>query len=254
VPLLARLAVVLSLLTSISLTSWLHLAEREAWPVPILGICLLLLLFVLDYTFSYFNSVISLAVNGSTKSKHNVDSEPSLTLHNVLKWLGCFLAGPGVLLCGAVAYWISIGELTAIDWLVLTELILAALAWWLISLVLSNSGQNIRVPSPQKVLSTAYSLGSTAIKQTMLIAGGFLVHIIADLFAISQLHENPLSGFLLLCLCWTSGLNFGVFAFRRLGLAFKQMQQLPPKDGRGNDAIYESVVPKARLLPSINIS
>jgi hypothetical protein len=226
---LTSLAFGLALVATLAQAAWVNLPDNtvKIWPVPVFGCCLLALPLVLGYTFSYFNSVAALALCGKVKQSPFADPRPSRALLYCAQWLGCFLCGPAVLLICAAGYWINCGEVTPLDWLVLAELCLAAVGWWLISLVLSNAGDRVRVPSPRSVFRTACSLGPAAVRQVVIVSSIYVGHAIVALLAAARLHDEPLLGFVLLCLACGSGLYYGIFAFRRVGAALIAREPSP---------------------------
>src|SRR5205823_2563976 len=50
------------------------------------------------------------------------------------RWLVCFLAGPVVFAATGYLYWLNCGDPAPIDWLILVELGVMALAYWLFAL------------------------------------------------------------------------------------------------------------------------
>jgi hypothetical protein len=117
------------------------------------------------------------------------------------------------------------GDLTVIDWLILTELGFAGVGWWLIAILLTNVDATIRVPFPRQVIRTALRMGWKSLELTLLASAVFVAHFAAAVYGIGHLHDQPLSSFLLLCLAATTALYLTAFTFRRLGLTYYRCER-----------------------------
>jgi hypothetical protein len=228
VPVFFHLAMMLTVLTAFALLGWLSIDHdrRQSWPYGMLGVSLFLLLLVLGRTLNYFNAVLGLAAEGKVKHDAAIDFAPLQALLGCGQWLACFLAGPALLFGIALGYWMYCGDLTVIDWLILAELGVAAVGWWLIAILLINVvDATLYVPLPRHVLRTALGMGWKSLELTLLASAVFLAHFLAAVHGIGHLHDQPFTSFLLLCVAATTGLYLTAFTFRRLGLAYYRSER-----------------------------
>jgi hypothetical protein len=140
------------------------------------------------------------------------------TLAGALVWLACFLAGPVVFAGFAAAYWIECGDPRWLDWLILGELGLFTVGYYLLVLLAVSEGGRLRDANPLHVIDLAHRLGWRAAVAAL---AGFLLatgHGLLGVYAAGQLHENALIGLPLLAACWVSGLYWAALLFRLLGV------------------------------------
>ena len=194
-------------------------------PLALFAVATLILICQLGSMFDYFNAVMALAARGRVKQEPTVNSDPVHGLRTCGHWLGCFLAGPAVLFGIALEYWIYSGDLSPMDWLIVSELGIAGVGWCMISLLLAAADETIRVPTPAQVLKVALRMRWKTVELTLLATAVLLGHFAAAICGIAQLHANPVSAVPLLWLCWTSGLYLATFTFRRLGLTYYRLMK-----------------------------
>src|SRR3990172_8042309 len=166
VPIFCWLGVVLSLLTAAALFFWVSIDRGLPQPLPRQAFAgtLVLMFYVLGCACSYLNSVLSLAARGLTKREPGFDAAPLRALHSFGLWLASMLAGPGLVFGAAYGYWIHCGDPTFVDGMILAELCLAGVGWWLFSMLLINVAETTRVPLPGRVLRTAMRLRGKSIE------------------------------------------------------------------------------------------
>jgi hypothetical protein len=146
---------------------------------------------------------------------------PSQSLVPVLKsglrWLLCFLAGPSVLLALAGYYWLYGGDLTALDWVIVLELIVLAAAFWLLAVVSSVERDHLCDVNPVHIAQLLRRLRFRAVVPVLIAPALMCAHGAVFFFALAELHQLN-SAFLLLACCWGSGLFCITFLFRLLGV------------------------------------
>src|SRR5262249_55155786 len=110
-------------------------APADPWARGFLYLfCLLPLVPSIGLPFSFLECVLASAVQGEV---YYIRWSGNLLLTIVTsgsKWLACFLAGPVVFAGTAVLYWLRCGEPGVVDWLILTELSVLAVASWIFTL------------------------------------------------------------------------------------------------------------------------
>jgi hypothetical protein len=133
-------------------------------------------------------------------------------------WIGCFLAGPVVPAALACLYWMQCGDPAVLDWMIIAELVVPAVAWWLAALTVVNATG--AAATPGRVIDVLWRLGwrswRAACLNVILAAGG-----IAGLaFAARLIHQESPAGYLLLMLSSAGGVFAQGLILRRLGLAW----------------------------------
>lgn len=233
VPVFLRLSVLLSLLTTIAVYTWVSIDVEipQSWSTRVLAASLLLLFYVLGCTFNYFNAVLSLAAQGKTKLEPGMNGNPLVALQSCGVWLACFLSGPILVFGGAYLYWLNCGDLSIVDWTILVELGCAGIGWWLFALLVTNTDETTRLPFPlpQKVLRTALRMRGKAIEIVLLATAIFAGHLALAIYGLAHLHEEPFLSVVRLCIFWCSGLYLTAFTFRRLGLAYYRLGRERPR-------------------------
>ncbi len=149
-------------------------------------------------------------------------------LKSGLRWLLCFLAGPSVLLVLACYYWLYGGDLTRLDWLIVAELGVLAIAYWLLAIVTTNESGRLRDANPLRVGQLIYRLRYRAIVPVLVVPALVFVHGWVAVLALTQLHLGGVHGWLL-PLCWCSALFWTNFLFRWLGVWCYRNPRMSPR-------------------------
>jgi hypothetical protein len=136
----------------------------------------------------------------------------------VLRWLICFLAGPLVLLALAGYFWLYGGDLTPLDCAIVAELLVLAIAYWLLAMVCSCEHDRLRDANPVRVTQLLHRLRLRAIVPVLIAPALACAHGAVSVFALAELHQHPFAGWLLLAVCWTSGLFMLAALLRLLGV------------------------------------
>jgi hypothetical protein len=181
------------------------------------------LVYFLAIALTYFNSILALAAVGKVRVEPSLDGDLRRAAVNCGIWFACFLAGPSLAFGGAFAYWLYGGELDWVDWIILTELGVVGLGWWLISLLVANTGESFRVPFPDEVFRIAKQMGHEGFVLLTLATVAFGLHLWVADYAIGGLHEQPVMSLFLMSLFWGSGLFVTSYTLRRLGLAYSRI-------------------------------
>src|SRR5262249_14016275 len=115
--------------------------------------------------------------------------------------------------------WFDGGDPAIVDWLIIGELILAAAAHFLLTLLAVSRHDRIRDANPLSVMALLYQLDFRQIGIVMLASLVGVVHLPFLWDALQMLHARPTVGCLQLVGCWISGLFFATFFLRWLGLS-----------------------------------
>jgi hypothetical protein len=132
--------------------------------------------------------------------------------------LAGFLAGPSVLVVGGVLYWLNCGELTFLDEMVLAELAIVAVGYWLLALLAVRRSGSLLAANPVHVAQLVERLrfrGTAAVLSMIVV---LLAHGWLAAGALEDLHRDGGMGLLLLAWWWLSALFLTIFLFRRLGV------------------------------------
>ena len=179
-------------------------------------------LLILAYTCGSVECALTSALAGAGGGVYWPARQAGLALKSGLRWLICFLAGPIVPAAIAGYFWLYGGELTGLDWAILTELLVLTIASWFLSIVTANESGRLRDANPLRVAQLAHRLRFRAIVPVLVAPALGLAHGLVGIFALTELHPRTgmdmLLGLLLLPSCWISGLFWAMFFFRLLGV------------------------------------
>jgi hypothetical protein len=175
-------------------------------------------LLLLAYGCAFLQCVLNAAVAGEPPDTYWPRCHIHVVLRYAGRWLFCFLAGPAVLGGAAIAYWIHCGDLDILDRLILAELGIVALAYWLFALLAATRSGRFYDANPWRIAELIHRLGyrsAVAIVVACLLA---YQHGCWMLGAIEVVHRTAFVGWLLLMLCWLSALAWAAFLLRLVGL------------------------------------
>jgi hypothetical protein len=136
-------------------------------------------------------------------------------LKTSLTWLCAFLAGPVVPAGLVLTYWLQCGEPELLDWIILGELGIAAVSYWLIVLVVLHKGNRLRDLNPIHVADMTYAFGPLYFLQVCLSAAvlcSFVALAVAGIELMPKNNGQALT--MLVCAC--GGGIFGATWFLRL--------------------------------------
>jgi len=132
----------------------------------------------------------------------------------------CFLAGPIVPAGASLLSWIHGGDLVSLDWMILAQTTILAISWWFLLLLAINQKDRLRDIHPMRVVELIHRLGHRLVAVAVFASVSGLAHGWLASVALEKVHQDVALGWLLLFLCWTSGMVFATFLFRWVGLWF----------------------------------
>jgi hypothetical protein len=186
----------------------------------------MLLIVVVGLPCSFLECVLSSAAAGEVYYIRWSGHPLNVILFSGAKWLACFLAGPIVFAGAGVLYWMYCGEENLLDWLIVTELGIVAVGYWIFALVAVTDQGRLRDLSPVAVADMAHRLGGRALALVAFAALLFLAHGLAMIAGVAEVHNGTLKGWLLLTAGWVSGLFWSTFFCRLLGIWCHRTQQI----------------------------
>jgi hypothetical protein len=135
-----------------------------------------------------------------------------------VKWLMSFLAGPVLFAALGVVYWLSCGDPSWLDQIILTELGIIAIGYWFFALLAVTDRGRLRDVNPIAVADLAHRLGWRGLVVMLLASGLLLVHGLALLVGVTEVHTSTFSGLFLMTVVWTSAVFWSTFFCRLLGV------------------------------------
>ena len=172
---------------------------------------------VAGYGCKYLDAVLEREMRGGGNQTEPPDLDPGPALMSFVKWASCFVAGPAFLFYEALRFWLSCGDMTILNALVLAELAVPALCYWLVGVLVVNSRPELSVPSPWQVLKAVRRLGLRAVLSGVVVTVAAGIHLWLAVNALVLLHTSWLAGLMLLWICWFSVWQCGALAARTLG-------------------------------------
>jgi hypothetical protein len=142
----------------------------------------------------------------------------SSALRSGLKWLAAFLAGPFVFAVPGYLFWLNWGDPTLLDRLILAELSVVCVLWWLYTLIALADRGGLRNLDPLVVSDVAYRMGRRGFVLTFAASTVLLAHAYGLYDALERIQAENGWGWLLLAGMHVSGLFWGTFFCRALGL------------------------------------
>ena len=134
------------------------------------------------------------------------------------KWLGCFLAGSAVFAGVALGYWLACGDPAFVDYLILFELSVVAVAYWMFTLLAVTDRGRVRDLNPVTVADLAHRLGWSGVSVVLAAAVLFLFHGWLILAGVTETHRAVIQGWSMLVGGWFSGIFWSTFFCRLLGV------------------------------------
>jgi hypothetical protein len=189
-----------------------------SWGLWLHGLWGIVPLLVLSYLFGFLDCVMASGIAGEYRHVRWPGRKINMALKSCAVWAICFLAGPIVPIGVALLFWLRAGELEVLDWLILAELIIVALSYWILVLLTVNARDGLINVHPLRVAEQASRMGWRSIG--VAVAGGFLalLHGLIAFAAIGDLQKELSGGWFLLILCCVSGMFWATFLFRLLGV------------------------------------
>jgi hypothetical protein len=232
-PWLALLAVGLAITCGVvfdRLPDFLQSNSRRPLELEIFIPCALAIPALLLCATPLLSGVLILGMEGSLK----VVCRPRFDdlLRAVAQWLACLAAGPAPLLAAAAGYWIHCGDMQAIDWLIVVELVALGSGILLAALVVTSPGGGFRKLHPFAILQVTRSFGWLFAGTSLFAAGEILGLSYLASYAASRIRDEPVLATVCLGFGWFAALAALAFLFRRLGLwYFRACQAELPSGG-----------------------
>jgi hypothetical protein len=221
-PLVLGLGAGLALLTGLAarLLPALAGADADAARAPVLGVLAAAAGLLLVYTAGFLDCVLTDAVVGEYRqfSRPGYD----LGLRRAAVWLAFFLAGPALPAGAAAWYYLSLGDVTALDRVILAELVGAAVAYWVLALLAATDADRLLAGNPRQVAALLRRLGPAAAPPLLLLPALLFAHGWFSLAAAEEVHRSFLGAMVLLTPAWVGTLYLGAGAQAREGSASRQ--------------------------------
>jgi hypothetical protein len=223
-PLIIALASSLAVMTGLALMlakqgglevelTWDWLARLLWLAIPVL---------IGGYTCGFLDCTLASAAAGEMALVRWPGRNVSLALKSLITWLACFLAGPIIPAWVSYLYWTQCGDLEVVDWLILAELGIVTLSYWLLAILAVSVRDRLADANPVQIIALVRRVGIRLPVTVLAAATGFLGLLLLALNAIVLLHNELLakqsSGLLILVGYWFSALFLATFLFRLLGL------------------------------------
>jgi len=218
-PWLVSLAVGLAITSAVvldRLPAFRQSNSRRPLELEIFIPCVLAIPALLLCATPFLSGILAFGIEGSLQ----VVSRPRFDyfLRAAVQWLVCLAAGPALLVAAAAGYWVHCGDMQAVDWLIVIELLVLGSGILLASLVVSSSSGGFRRLRPFAILHVTRSLGWWFAGTSLFLAGIILGLSYMASFAAARLRDEPLLATLWLGCGWFAALAALAFLFRRLGL------------------------------------
>jgi len=191
-----------------------RLAPRES---VVLALCLLVPLLIVSYACDVLQCALDSALAGEGDPVGWRGRCRVRAMRTCATWLVCFLAGPVVPAASSLLYWVYCGDLDLLDGLILAELGVVAIGYWLLVLLAVSQRGRLMDASPLRVAALVQRVGHRLVAGALVASAVLLAHAWLALVAAAGLHRDMAAGWLLLFACWLSGMISAAFLFRMLG-------------------------------------
>lgn len=224
---LAALSTALSLVMLAAIPRALLDLQAQPWEVWFLcSLGLLVPLVGLGYASCLLDEMLASALTGDVCNIPwpgvNLSADLGRVCNSLLAWALCLLAGPIVLIAAFVAFWIRCGDVTWLDWVILSELAVVGTGYWLVSRLAVCRSNRLYDANPIRAVQLIHQLSYRALLAAVL--GFVLIASFGSLLLLgaSTLHSSVPAGISLLALGWFSGLFGAASLFRLLGMWCRQ--------------------------------
>jgi hypothetical protein len=173
---------------------------------------------IVAYACGLLNCVLASALAGELKQIRWPERRAGRVFKSGMAWLLCFLAGP-VLPAGAgFFYWIHGGDFVLVDWMIVAELVIVTIGYWLFAILSVGEKASLAGIDPVRVGSLMSRLGSRTLIAALGASALVGLHGWFLIIALVELHRDVAVGVVLFPLCWISGMFWTVFLLRLLGV------------------------------------
>jgi hypothetical protein len=199
----------------------LFLHHPQGGVVPLLtlrAIGVALVLVIIGLPCSFLECVLVSAVEGEVFYITWSGNPATTVLLSGVKWLGCFLAGSVVFAATGYVYWLNCGEASPLDVLILVELGVVAIGYWLYTLLAVTDQGWLRGLNPIGVADLFYRLGRRGLGVVLLAGLLLLAHAGLLVAGVAAVHKEPVKGLAMLAGGWASAVFWSTFFCRLLGV------------------------------------
>jgi hypothetical protein len=217
---LGGLAVVLAAVTGIPLflaPEAQEIRSSAAGALVAFGFYLLFPLAALGYACAALDGALACGSAGDSRYFYWPGRDLGFVLQSGIRWLVCFSAGPIVPIVGAYFYWLNCGDMEMWDWLILADLITLGVGYGLFALLAVNARGRLLDANPVRVAEQVERLGYRAALVVLAASALVIGHGLWAFSILDQLRATGTKGWILLVVCWLSGLLLGTALFRLLG-------------------------------------
>ena len=193
-------------------------ATMPSWALWLNGLWAVIPLLILSYLFGFLDCVMASGIAGEYRHVRWPGRKLNLALKSCVTWVVCFVAGPIIPLGLAALFWLRAGELEVLDWLILAELVVVALSYWILVLVTVNARDGLANVLPMRVAEQVNRLGWRSVGAAVGGASLALIHGLIAFVAITDLQRDQGGGWFFLILCSMSAMFWATFLFRLLGV------------------------------------
>jgi hypothetical protein len=173
--------------------------------------------FVIGYGCAFLDSVTAYAIKGGKTSIEVPDLDPRPALTSISRWALCFAAGPAFLVYFAFRHWLYCGDVKVIDALILLELTMPAIGYWMIAMLVLAGRPDLSRVSPAQVFKAICRLGLRGLLAIVAATILAFVHLCVAAGAVMLLHRSWLGGLVILWFCWFSAWQCSTYALWTLG-------------------------------------
>jgi hypothetical protein len=227
------------------------------------GVWLLATLVLLGYTGAFLDCALTAAAAGEVAYVRWPGADLRLTVKSLGRWLLALLAGPAVFAGAGFSHWLHGGDLTFLDWLILAEVGVLAVAYWVLAVAAAAEHERFRDINPLAVARLGHRLGWGTLvilaAAALALAHGWLIvaaladlrrglpgasisrHIISRALPPPPVPPTTFGGFVEagigLTLTCISAVFLATFLFRLLGMWCYRSQFLPTPEATASPAL-----------------
>jgi len=216
-PLVLGLALLFTIMSGVAVLNWpsiVELPEKEPylWWVP----CIFFPLLVIGYACGFYRCVLASALAGEAGEIRWPGYDVLLVMKSTLLSALCFLEGPALLAGIAYLFWLEGGDAAVADWAILWELLIVAVAHFVVLFLAVCLNNRLRDANPVRLVELIIQLGW---RGRAIVLAGSIALVGAGMLMLDSLGSlQPTSGWLPLFGWWAGGFYFLTLYFRWLGL------------------------------------
>lgn len=180
--------------------------------------CALWMVFLVGLPYSFLECVLVSASAGEVYYIIWSGNPFVLFLLSGMRWMLCFCSGPVIFAGMGLWYWLSCGDLTWFDGIILFELSLVAIVFQIFALLAVTDHGRLRAVNPLAVADLAHRLGWSGLAVVLGAAFWLMIHGRFLLKGLTDIHDEPARGVIILICVWLGGVFWSTFFCRLLGL------------------------------------